>query len=64
MQSNFEAKQIKNAKEILSQDLDIATRHLRNYKEIQKALLRERSKKLLEEASLWHRFTKFFKKYI
>ena len=64
MQSNFEAKQLKNAKEILSQDLNIATRHLNNYKEIQKALLKERAKKLLEEASLWHKFTLFFNKYI
>jgi hypothetical protein len=64
MQSNFEVKHIKNAKEVLSQDLDIATRHLRNYKEIQKTLLKERAKKLLEEATLWHRFTLFFNKYV
>ena len=64
MQSNFEVKHIKNAKEVLSQDLDIATRHLRNYKEIQKTLLKECAKKLLEEATLWHRFTLFFNKYV
>ena len=64
MQSNFEAKQLKKSNEILSQDLDIATRHLRNYKETEKALLKERAKKLLEEASLWHKFTLFFNKYV
>jgi len=64
MQNNFEAKYIKNAKEILSQDLNIATRHLNNYKEIQKALLKERSEKRLKEASLWHKITLFFNKYI
>jgi len=64
MQSNFEAKHIKDAKEILSQDLDTAARHLRNYKETEKARLKERAKKLLKEASLWHKITLFFNKYI
>ena len=64
MQNDFEAKHIKNAKESLSQDLNIARGHMNNYKEIQKELLKERAKKLLEEASLWHRFTLFFNKYI
>ena len=64
MQSDFKAKHIKNAKEILSQDLDMASQHLSHYKEIQKELLKERSKKLLKEASLWHKFTLFFNKYI
>jgi len=58
MQSNFEAKHIKNAKESLSQDLNIAKQHLNNYKEIQKALLKERAKEL----SLWQKITLFFKK--
>jgi hypothetical protein len=60
MQSKFEAKHIKNAKEALSQDLNIAQRHLNNYKEIEKALLIERAKEL----SLWQKITIFFKKYI
>ena len=64
MQNSFEAKQLKNAKVSLSQDLDIATRHLRNYKEIQKTLLEERAKKLLKEASLWQKFILIFNKYI
>jgi len=56
MQSDFEAKHIKNAKELLSQDLNIAKHHLNNYKEIQK----EPSKK----PSLWEKIRRFFNKYI
>jgi len=56
MQNNFEAKHIKNAKGMLSQDLDIAKRQLNNYKEMQK--------ELLKEPSLWQKFTIFFNKYI
>jgi hypothetical protein len=64
MQNNFEAKHIKNAKESLSQDLNIAKRHLNNYKEIQEELLKERLKLLLEEPSLWQKIRTFFSKYV
>jgi uncharacterized protein (DUF2384 family) len=64
MQNNFEAKYIKHAKESLSQDLNLAKRHLNNYKEVQRALSRERSQRLRKEASLWHKFTLFFNKYV
>ena len=56
MQNNFEAKHIKNAKEALSQDLNIAKRNLNNYKEIEKELLN----KLSKEASLWKKISNFF----
>ena len=58
MQSDFDVKHIKNAKVALSQDLNIAKRHLNNYKERQKALSIERTKEL----SLWQKITLFFKK--
>ena len=57
MQSNFEAKNIKNAKEALSQDLNMATRHLNTYKERQKELRNE----LLKELSLGQKITTFLK---
>jgi len=59
MQSNFKAKHIKSAKEVLTQDLDMASRHLSHYKEIQNKLLKERTKK----PSLWQRVTTIFHKY-
>jgi transposase-like protein len=59
MQSDFEAKHIRNAKEALSEDLNIAKRHLNNYKEIEKELLN----KLSKEASLWQKISNFFSKY-
>ena len=60
MQSNFEANNIKNAKEALSQDLNIAKRHLNHYKEIEKEFLN----KLSKEASLWQKISNFFSKYL
>jgi len=55
MQNDFEARQIKKSKEALSQDLNIAQRHLNNYKEIQKELSRE--------PSLWEKISRLFNKY-
>ena len=59
MQSKFEAKDIKNAKEVLSQDLNIATRHLSHYKETQKKLKNE----LLKELSLRQKIIIFLNRY-
>jgi septation ring formation regulator EzrA len=56
MKNNFEAKHIKESKEALSQDLNIAQRQLNNYKEIQKELLRE--------PTLWEKIVQLFKKYL
>ncbi len=55
MQNDFEAKHIRKAKEVLSQDLNIAQRHLNNYKEIQKELSRE--------PTLWEKICRLFNKY-
>jgi len=55
MQNNFEARQIKESKEVLTQELKIAQRHLENYKEIQKDLLKE--------PTLWEKIIRFFNKY-
>ena len=58
MQNNFEAKHIKNAKEALFQDLNIAKRNLNNYKE--KEIEKELLNKLSKEASLWQKISNFF----
>ncbi len=55
MQSNFKAKHIKNAKEALSQDLNVAKFHLDNYKEKENGLLKELSKK----PTLWQKTSNF-----
>ena len=60
MQNDFKAKHIKSAKEVLAQDLDMALHDLEHYKEVQKKLLEERTKKL----PLWQRITYFFKDFI
>jgi len=59
MQSNFKAKHIKNAKESLSQDLNIAQQHLDNYKEKQNRRLEE----LLKKPTLWQKISNFFSNY-
>jgi len=55
MQSNFEPKYIKDAKESLSNDLNIAKQHLLKHKEHQK--------ELLKEVSLWQKIITIFNKY-
>jgi hypothetical protein len=60
MQSDFKAKHIKSAKKVLSQDLNIALHDLEHYKEVQKKLLEERTKK----PPLWQRISHFFKDFI
>jgi len=60
MQSNFKVKQLKSAKKVLAQDLDMASQQLDHYKEIQDALLEERTKK----PSLWQKVMLFLRKYI
>ena len=56
MQSNFEAKNIKNAKERLSKEVLFAKHHLDNYKETEK--------KSLKNLSIWQEILKFLKKYL